>query len=509
MDWNVLARAYCNKSFYPYADEADLDFRARKRRIDLMLEELNPDVMTLQEFDFLKKKEGKFLSGLEILDNYRYEFFRRSRVKKDGCLIAWRPELFSLKRKFTVKMNELADLIDPAYKDFVLKDNISLGVVLKSMVDPSAEIFVITTHLHFHPEREVLRILQLRLILQKLKEFIFANGLDRVPIIFTGDFNMLPDSKAYHYLTRASKFPPEIMESSEVKLLLFGDLHRVCRWLRMLAIDTEFVKPESKDGMHLKSLLNNSKDEKRIVVTQSKRIIERKDCSRFILLPQKMNPEQVLKHLVRSLGVESLVRHNINNFITRCVLCNAIVEKISKEEARKHPDKSFTSGENDKEKKFDGFDDLYTFFECVACTKLYWWGPRSHQTIETVEKIIFSTGTDVDDSTTFALIDKSMTALADECIDGLEFCHEFNFQSALKNINGSEPDYTNFRNDFVGTLDYIFIHNPQVKKKGAELKCLHAGPLPDKSHLTENLGFPNGVFPSDHIPISARFSLSR
>jgi len=83
------------------------------------------------------------------------------------------------------------------------------------------------------------------------------------------------------------------------------------------------------------------------------------------------------------------------------------------------------------------------------------------------------------------------------------------FHSAYKERLGSEPEFTNFavrkfrgkEINFMGCIDYIFFTNHwEVRKVGS---------LPNKDKTLENVAsYPSKDQPSDHLPISATFTLS-
>jgi len=81
-------------------------------------------------------------------------------------------------------------------------------------------------------------------------------------------------------------------------------------------------------------------------------------------------------------------------------------------------------------------------------------------------------------------------------LDSLE--HKLNLKSAYKEILGEEPPWTTKCADFVGCLDYIFY-------SGLDPINILEMPYGDKS---ESLSFiPNQDFPSDHLPLVARFAI--
>lgn len=65
-------------------------------------------------------------------------------------------------------------------------------------VEKAFEFVLATTHLFWDPKQEDVKLLQTQRMLRRLKQF--TNLLD-VPVIFAGDFNSLPDSKVYDFIS--------------------------------------------------------------------------------------------------------------------------------------------------------------------------------------------------------------------------------------------------------------------------------------------------------------------
>lgn len=65
-------------------------------------------------------------------------------------------------------------------------------------VETAFEFVLATTHLFWDPKQEDVKLLQTQRMLRRLKQF--TSSLD-VPVIFAGDFNSLPDSKVYNFIT--------------------------------------------------------------------------------------------------------------------------------------------------------------------------------------------------------------------------------------------------------------------------------------------------------------------
>jgi len=83
-------------------------------------------------------------------------------------------------------------------------------------------------------------------------------------------------------------------------------------------------------------------------------------------------------------------------------------------------------------------------------------------------------------------------------LDSLE--HNFNLKSAYKEILGEEPPWTTKCADFVGCLDYIF-------SSGLQPVNVLKMPYGDKSDALSFI--PNQDFPSDHLPLIARFGMKK
>jgi len=131
--------------------------------------------------------------------------------------------------------------------------------------------------------------------------------------------------------------------------------------------------------------------------------------------------------------------YNEDLVFTRCVVCNALIEDISLEEAQTMPDFVFKSQQALPEK----------FTCCRACPKLYWVGNRATLASKDVEDMIKSIEHE-------ALIPGRVPH---------EFSHRLSLDSAYSNYqHGTEPSYTNFTSSFQGCLDYIFFSRNKLDR---------------------------------------------
>lgn len=76
--------------------------------------------------------------------------------------------------------------------------------------------------------------------------------------------------------------------------------------------------------------------------------------------------------------------------------------------------------------------------------------------------------------------------------------HDLTFESAYRSVLQGEPKFTNFTDNFKGTLDYVW-YTPRSLIPVSVLNTLSA------QTLSEEVGIPSSRFPSDHLPLFALF----
>jgi mRNA deadenylase 3'-5' endonuclease subunit Ccr4 len=74
------------------------------------------------------------------------------------------------------------------------------------------------------------------------------------------------------------------------------------------------------------------------------------------------------------------------------------------------------------------------------------------------------------------------------------------FRSAVKEVFGNDPLYTNYTETFKGCLDYIML--------GGKLKAVFSHPLPNDEELSRETALPNSLWPSDHLPLVVDLAFS-
>ena len=145
------------------------------------------------------------------------------------------------------------------------------------------------------------------------------------------------------------------------KFLVDTMLGRLAKELRMLGYDTIYYR-----GQDFHELLHIARQEERVVLTRNTKLTAKGIEARIILI-KKDHPLHQLEELLNQ-GI-SVVDEQV--LFSRCLLCNALLDKITRENAEgKVPD-------------FVYYQQV-EFYQCPQCHRIYW--PGSHQ--ERMEKRI-------------------------------------------------------------------------------------------------------------------------
>ncbi len=86
------------------------------------------------------------------------------------------------------------------------KDNVGITVLLSPLSNPSLRVCVSPTHLLFNPRRGEIKLSQLALLLAEMSRVLDQSGLsvDSTPCILCGDFNSVPYSPIYNFVTQGA-----------------------------------------------------------------------------------------------------------------------------------------------------------------------------------------------------------------------------------------------------------------------------------------------------------------
>lgn len=150
-----------------------------------------------------------------------------------------------------------------------------------------------------------------------------------------------------------------------MKFLCDRMLGTLAKWLRIFGFDTLFADSNIED----EKLLKLAKDEERILITRDKNLIidaRRENIKVIKIISTDINDQ--LRQVLKDTKIDEKF------FLSRCLLCNNLVEKISKKNVKKIvPDRVY---ENNKK-----------FWYCKICDKIYWKGSHFENMIQKIKQL--------------------------------------------------------------------------------------------------------------------------
>ena len=150
-----------------------------------------------------------------------------------------------------------------------------------------------------------------------------------------------------------------------MKFLCDQMLGTLAKWLRIYGFDTFFANAEIDDD----NLLTISINENRVLITRDKELVVRsKKINLQVIEIKSTDLEKQLRQVLKDVEI------NKDLFLSRCLICNDLVSKISKGEVKnKVPKNAFENNDN--------------FFFCKHCNKIYWTGSHTDNMMEKMRKL--------------------------------------------------------------------------------------------------------------------------
>lgn len=137
-----------------------------------------------------------------------------------------------------------------------------------------------------------------------------------------------------------------------MKLLCDHMLGTLATWLRLCGFDTAYASAESDD----EGLLNLAKKEERILITRDKQLIHRATARNLSIIGlASTDLDTQLQNVLQQISLDPVL------ILTRCSICNALLESIEKNKVKEHAPQKV-------------FDRHKAFWHCSHCTKIYWKG---------------------------------------------------------------------------------------------------------------------------------------
>ncbi|XP_059800178.1 2',5'-phosphodiesterase 12 isoform X1 [Hypanus sabinus] len=218
VSYNILADVYAQTelsktTLYPYCAPYALHADYRQNLIKKELSGYHADILCLQEVD-----KHLFHDSLSpALDAFGFHgLFRIKEKQHEGLATFFRASKYRLLSQHDVTFSEAlasdplhADVLqkisaNPSVKEKVLQRSTALQVcVLQSLEDSARKVCIGNTHLYWHPKGGHIRLIQIAIAFRHLHQ-ITSEMYPNTPIIFCGDFNSIPNSGLYEFVTKGS-----------------------------------------------------------------------------------------------------------------------------------------------------------------------------------------------------------------------------------------------------------------------------------------------------------------
>ncbi|GLE06201.1 hypothetical protein PINS_up015443 [Pythium insidiosum] len=199
MTYNVLAQCYVRSSFFPYCAPSVLRWKNRSKCLEEVFSKeltVKPHIVCLQEVDNFDEFWARTMRNL----GYQGMYVQKVR-KKDGVAIFWQEDAVSLVQHQTVSLDvpvgDEAGCNDDLLSRTV-RGSVGLMIEFAKSRNPTQRFVVATTHLFWDPLQEDVKLLQTQRMLRTIDAFMDSRPL---PLIFAGDFNSMPDSEVYRFIT--------------------------------------------------------------------------------------------------------------------------------------------------------------------------------------------------------------------------------------------------------------------------------------------------------------------
>ncbi|KAJ3109091.1 Glucose-repressible alcohol dehydrogenase transcriptional effector [Phlyctochytrium planicorne] len=219
MCYNTLCDKYATAQAYAYTPSWVLNWEYRR---ELLLHDIlnySADIVCLQEVE-MGQFEDYFQMQLGPLGEYEGVFWPKSRARTmgdyekrsvDGCATFFKTSKFVLKEKHTIEFQQLAmqkpelRKTEDVFNRVMVKDNIAIVTLLESK-ETQAKILVANTHLHWDVAYKDVKLVQTAILMEELQRLstLYSTGKTPLPVILCGDFNSLPNSGVYEFLSRGS-----------------------------------------------------------------------------------------------------------------------------------------------------------------------------------------------------------------------------------------------------------------------------------------------------------------
>ncbi len=234
---NCLAPSYCHTSQLPWVPADSLGWEVRKQTLVDAILEIDCDVLCLQECEH--EDDWRSILGAAGFD----VAFARRPTRKDGCLTAWRRTILEPSApQVVLDFNTL--VTSNHHKICFKRDNIATICRLQwrpNKTAPPRDVVISNTHIYWNPLKPEVKLAQVVELVHNLERMQASLG-HKCGLCLCGDLNSLPSSDAIVYFLSGVIEPPVPVHHD--RFLCDVSLVRLCRWLRLLGINTALESPD-------------------------------------------------------------------------------------------------------------------------------------------------------------------------------------------------------------------------------------------------------------------------
>ncbi|OUR94216.1 ribonuclease Z [Halobacteriovorax marinus] len=200
------------------------------------------------------------------------------------------------------------------------------------------------------------------------ENLFLAKDFDEFILDFDGTVSQLNiDEVSYMKIEEKEEYTtPKLSDYDleQVKFALESGLGKLAKNMRILGFDVIY----SNNPYDIEKIMKRAKKEERIILTRNRKLL--KDLRENLVITLKDCPmNEQIKYLVNELGLSGKAIP-----LSRCIECNTILTKISKE-----------SIENQVPEKVYSLNDHFS--TCLNCHKIYWRGSHYHRMHDFISKL--------------------------------------------------------------------------------------------------------------------------
>ncbi|KAI8979556.1 Endonuclease/exonuclease/phosphatase [Mycotypha africana] len=237
--YNILCQKYATVQAYGYTPSWALNWDYRKELIVSEVLGYDADIVCLQEVA-VKHYDGEIGDIFKERGDYDGVFFPKSRIKfataeeekreVDGCAVFYKASKYNLIEHHLLEYSQKAlqrndfKHSEAIYNRVMTRDNIAVMVVLENKVTLN-RVLVVNSHIFWDPAYADVKLVQVGMMMEGIEAFASKhlsppasspNGLKysspaALPTVICGDFNSVPQSGVYEFLSRSS-LPPNHRE---------------------------------------------------------------------------------------------------------------------------------------------------------------------------------------------------------------------------------------------------------------------------------------------------------